>query len=106
MRAIFGRKIVTLTELKVLTLEALRNRVIGSEYLVLREVLLENEDFKDFTDDFLEDRAWILKTDGGKGPDGKLRCIRVVNKETNEAVLVNSEGHQYARYTALEIKDI
>jgi len=106
MRAIFGRKIVNLTELKVLTLEAVRNRVPGLEYLVLRDVLLNNEDFEDFANDFLVDREWIFKTDGGKGADSKLRCIRVVNKETNEAVLVNSEGYQYARYTALEINDL
>ena len=32
----------------------------------------------------------------------EIRCIRVTNTETGERVLINSEGYDYCRYTALE----
>ncbi|MFK4998696.1 DUF6329 domain-containing protein [Bacillus sp. N9] len=31
-----------------------------------------------------------------------MLCIRVVNKDTDDKVLVNSEGYDYPRYTAIE----
>lgn len=106
MRAIFGRKMVNLHELKVLTLESIRKGSNGSEYVVTREVFLEKDKFVGFSNNFLEDQPCIVENDGGIDTEGRKRCIRVINKETNEIIIVNTEGYQYARYTALELKDL
>jgi hypothetical protein len=101
-RALFGRKINNLEELKEATLSAKKKGQIGSIYQVSKEIFLEDDDFKDFSQDFFKEQAWIEKTDGGYNDKGEIRCIRVVNIETGEKLLVNSEGYSYSRYTALE----
>ncbi len=101
-KALFGRKISDLEELKELTDRALEAGQIGSSYEVTREVLLTGEEFQQFTSDFFQDQPWISPEDGGSNKKGEIRCIRVINQETSERVLVNSEGYDYPRYTALE----
>jgi hypothetical protein len=66
-------------------------------------VILKDKDFKEFANDFLKDQPWISKGDGGINDNGQVRCIRVTNIETDEKVLVNSEGYNYPRYTGLEV---
>ena len=95
MKAVFGRKLCDMEELKDLTERALKQGCKGQEYVVIREVILEDEEFKDFTNDFLEDQPWITKEDGGMNREGHVHCIRVINKETGEKVLVNNEGYFY-----------
>ena len=102
MRALFGRKVSDLEELKALTETARRKGQKGQPYTVTREVNLTDNDFSAFTEDFLEDQPWIMKEDGGMNETGEIRCIRVVNKDTGEKVLVNTEGYDYPRYTGLE----
>ncbi len=70
--------------------------------IVTKEVLLENEAFQEFASDFLEDQPWITKEDGGVNEKGEIRCIRVISKDSGEKILVNSEGYDYPRYTAIE----
>jgi hypothetical protein len=100
-KALFGRKISDLEELKLLTEEALEKGKTGSAYVVDKEVYLNNEDFEKFADNFLRDQDWIPEGSGGPSEEGYL-CIRVLNTETQEAVLVNPEGYGYPRYVALE----
>jgi len=95
-KAFFGRKVADLKELKALTGEA------SSAYQVTKEVLLSSEEFEQFASDFFQDQPWICPEDGGVNESGEAKCIRVINKETGERVLVNSEGYNYPRYTALE----
>jgi hypothetical protein len=104
MRALFGRKVCNLKELKQLTNQAIKEGRKGQPYTIIREVILKNKDFKGFADDFLKDQPWINKYDGGINDKGQIRCIRVTNIETDEKVLVNTEGYDYPRYTGLEIK--
>ncbi len=101
-RALFGRKISGLKELKELTKRAIAAGKTGEAYMVTREVILSGGDFSKFAGDFLADQPWISPEDGGSTKDGKVRCIRVVNQETGEKVLINTEGYTYPRYTALE----
>lgn len=101
MKALFGRKLSGLGELKELTEQALREGKTGSTYTVAKEVSLSPEDFKAFSNDFFKDWPWLTKEDGGPSKEG-LRCTRVTNSETGEAILVNNEGFSYPRYTALE----
>lgn len=103
MKALFGRKVLDLDELKDLTLRAAKEGHKGQPYIIIREVFLANEYFMDFAGDFLKDQFWIRSEDGGINMNGEVRCVRVNNMDTDEKVLVNSEGYDYPRYTALEI---
>ncbi len=94
-RAMFGRKISNLGELKHLTEQALREGKKGKAYTINKEVELEDKDFQQFAANFLRDQPWIEKED---------TCIRIKNKETGETVLVDPQGYEYPRYVSLEIK--
>ncbi|MFC0475713.1 DUF6329 domain-containing protein [Robertmurraya beringensis] len=102
MKALFGRKISNLVELKEITEEAMKQGQRGQTYIVTKEVELEDNDFHNFAKDFFNDQPWITEEDGGMNSNREARCIRVINKETCETVLVNSEGYSYPRYTAIE----
>ncbi len=102
MKAIFGRKMPNLQELKAATAKARKEDLTGTPYVVTKEIALSDADFGKFADDFLEDQPWIDETDGGHNQNGEAKCIRVTNLSTGERVLVNSEGYDYPRYTALE----
>ena len=104
MRALFGRKVTNLEELKDMTEKALSEGVRGNRYRVTREVILEEKEFQRFASGFLRDQPWIRKEDGGSDPEdmGALCCLRVIHQTTGEAVLVNPEGFGYCRYTALD----
>ena len=65
-------------------------------------VPFEDDEFQYFTNDFFNDQAWITKEDGGVNEQREVRCIRVINQDTGEKVLVNNEGYIYPRYTAIE----
>jgi len=95
--ATFGRKVGSLQELKAMSVgwgETL-------PYVVIKEVVLNQFDFKIFCNNFFKDRPWISPEDGGKTIKG-VRCIRVINEQTDEKILVNNEGYSYPRYTAIE----
>lgn len=102
MKALFGRKFTDIKELREATEDAKKRGVVGSDYSVIREEELSDHEFKKFCSDFLEDQPWIEKSDGGSNAAGELRCIRVRNVETGERILVNTEGYEYPRYTAIE----
>lgn len=101
-RALFGRKLKDLEELKEATAYAKQAGQRGSFYEVTKEVSLEGDEFKALAEDFFNEQPWIEKTDGGSNENGDLRCIRVINIETGERLLISSEGYDYCRYTALE----
>jgi len=102
MKAHFGRKIPDLQSLKAATRRAKQEKNSGSAYTVTKEVELSDAEFKRFAEDLLEDQPWIAKEDGGMSQAGEFCCIRVRNAQTGERVLVNSEGYDYPRYTAIE----
>lgn len=101
-RALFGRKLNDLKELKEATAHAKHAGKRGSLFEVTKEVPLGDDDFKAFAEDFFNDQPWIDKSDGGSNENGDIRCIRVINTDTGERVLINSEGYSWCRYTALE----
>ena len=102
MKAIFGRKMASLEELKDATARARLDGLTGKPYEVTKEIELSDADFRKFAKRLLNDQLWIDKTDGGHNQNGEAKCIRVSNLSTGERVLVNSEGYGYPRYTALE----
>jgi len=93
---------VDIEELRDATRNAKKEGFVGSAYKVTKEVALSDIDFKEFTKDFLKDQPWIDKDNGGSNPSGEIRCIRVLNLQTGARILVNSEGYDYPRYTAIE----
>ncbi|NDL68599.1 hypothetical protein GXN74_12710 [Clostridiales bacterium F-3ap] len=103
MKALFGRKVRDLVELKELTHQAIKEGKKGQSYIITKEVILKDDEFRDFAQDFLKDQPWISHEDGGMDQDGKIRCIRVVNIDSGEKVLVNTENYDYPRYTGLEL---
>ena len=102
MKAYFGRKIPDIETLRAAARRAKERKHFGSAYAVTREVVLTADEFDKFAADLLEDQPWIEKNDGGINQAGEIRCIRVRNAQTGERVLVNSEGYDYPRYTAIE----
>lgn len=102
MRALFGRKIYDMEELREATEAAKLKGAIGLDYMIIREVNLSDMAFKKFVNDLLADQSWIEKGDGGMNNAKEIKCIRVWNMETKERVLVNPEGYDYPRYTAIE----
>lgn len=102
MKAIFIRKAINLEELKELTKQAKIDPKNTTEYEVVKEIKLNPEEFKDFTDNLLKDQPWISETDGGLNQKGGVKCTRVINELTGLTILSNNEGHTYSRYTAIE----
>lgn len=84
MRALFGRKVCDLEELKGLTHQAIKDGRKGQPYIITREVILKDVDFRDFAEDFLKNQDWITPEDGGMDQEGRVRCIRVSNIDTGE----------------------
>lgn len=87
---------------KAATRRAKQEKHFGSAYTVIGEIEISDEEFKNFADDLLEDQPWIGGKDGGMNPSREIRCIRVRNAQTGERILVNTEGYDYPRYTAIE----
>ena len=102
MRALFGRKVKDLTELRAITQGARKAGLRGEPFIIIGEVVLEEDSFEAFAADFRKDQPWILPEDGGSNADGDIRCIRVKNRATGDTVLVSPEGYSYPRYVALE----
>lgn len=105
MRALFGRKIEDIVELREATERSRKIGMKGAVYTVDREVEMTDEAFREFGEDFLKDQPCILKTDGSYNDKGEYRCIRVRNVETGERLLVSSEGFDYPRYIGIEPDD-
>ena len=102
MESLFGRKVRNLVELKEITEKAMNRGQQGQRYIIVKEVELDYNAFRSFANDFFKDQPWITELDGGLNESGEIRCIRIVNKDTSDKVLVNSEGYNYPRYTAVE----
>lgn len=102
LSALFGRKMNNLCELLEATYVAKRSGQRGVSYEITKEIVLGEKEFGAFSQDFFKDQPWIEKDDGGLNANGAIRCIRVTNTQTKERILVNSEGYQYCRYTAIE----
>jgi len=102
MKAHFERKMPNIETLRRATRRNEQERLGASAYTVIKEVELSDLKFRAFAEDLMEDQPWISKTDGGINQAGEFRCIRVRNSQMGERILVNSEGYDYPRYTAIE----
>lgn len=102
MRALFGRKVLNIKELKGLKKKANEDEIKSEAYEITKEVLLNDKEYKEFIENFTKDQPWITEEDGGINEKGEFICIRVKNKANKKGILVNSEGYTYPRYIAIE----
>lgn len=101
-RALFARKMDDLENLREVTAQAKEDGQVGIFYEVIKEIHLTEEEFDDLAKDFFKEQPWIEKDDGGSNEKREIRCIRVINAKTGERLLINNEGYDYCRYTAIE----
>ncbi|EKQ57221.1 MULTISPECIES: hypothetical protein [unclassified Clostridium] len=102
MKALFGRKVLNVKELKGLKKKSNDDEIKSIAYEISREVILSDKEYKEFTENFSKDQPWITEEDGGINEKGEFICIRVRNKANKKGILINSEGYTYPRYIAIE----
>lgn len=72
------------------------------EFIIEKEVRLQKGEFDDFIQSPLEDIYFIAENKESMYVDdnGVFHCIFVTSSEHDFGVLIESEGYNYARYTA------
>lgn len=78
------------------------NEVEVDPCYVTNVVTLSKNEFNHFSKHLLEDYDFIKENyeNMGVGSDGVSHCILVLGEGTDDGILVNSEGSNYARYSA------
>ncbi len=76
------------------------------ECIVVKNIYVENAQWKKVTSDFYEDWAMWDKIGGSLEINGTYLTMvcKLINEDTGECVYVNTEGYDYARYVGLEVK--
>lgn len=71
-------------------------------YSVEEIVVMNGDEWREFTGNLLESRNWLKGTGGTGQEQGSdySRCILVVCTESITALLVDAQGYDYARYVA------
>lgn len=103
MKALFGRKILNLKELKEINKKANNEEFEAAIYQVTKEIVLNDKEYEEFTENFSIEQPWIKEEDGGINEKGEFLCIRVKKARNKKGILVNSEGYTYPKYIAIEI---
>ncbi len=73
------------------------------EAIAEKEIIITDEELKEFESDFFSDSEIIkanqelMKVD----ENGIWHCLKITSKKADYSILVNSEGCDYARYTAI-----
>ena len=95
-KAIFVSKVANLEGYKI-EMEATKIfPTRPTEYKVIKEVKVSEEEYKKLTNNFFTGWDWLPET---SHVNGIANCVRI-----NKKLLVMSEGYGYARYIALEGK--
>lgn len=98
-KAIFARKAASLRDLK----EATRKGGKPESFIIEKKVELEEAEYQDFCDNLLSDYDFIKDnlTMMHKDKTGTYHCLLVTAKGGRGGILVESEGYEYPRYTAI-----
>ena len=88
------------------------NDVVKAEYstldecIVVKNIYVDDYQWKKVTSDFFEDWAMWDKIGGSLEINGTYLTMvcKLINEDTGECVYVNTEGYDYARYVGLELK--
>lgn len=96
MKVHFIRKANTIEDLKGYGEES------GSQFVIEEVVELEPEDFRSFSESLIDDYDFIAERIDKMFMDAEKvwHCILVKAKGTEDGILVESEGYDYARYSA------
>jgi len=64
--------------------------------------LMNGDEFEEFSSNLLEDRDFIIerKEEMYRDSIGLIHGLVVLNMESGDGILIDSQGHNYARYTA------
>lgn len=70
--------------------------------LIEKVVRLNSDDFLHFQRNLCEDQDFIIENNniGGSDEHGNKRCLLILSRDSDDGILVNAEGYNYARYTA------
>ena len=104
-KTIFARKPVNLNQLKsdVADLKRLFNSQ-GDAYYVAEELQLSNQEWERLTEDFLADRPCFHQFSEKNLPTTEegTPCIRVTAPGSEIALIIDTQGYDYARYVGIE----
>ena len=107
-KTIFARKPVNLNQLKsdVADLKRLFNSQ-GDAYYVAEELQLSNQEWERLTESFLEDRFCFHQFSEKNLPTTEQGepCIRVTCPSSEIALIIDTQGYDYARYVGIEEAD-
>ena len=104
-KTIFVRKPISLGEVKSGTEECKRLfDSKGADYYVAEERQLSNRDWQEFTSSLLADRDWIKAFSEKNYPETEsgTPCIRVATPGSEIALIIDTQGYDYARYVGIE----
>lgn len=97
--ATFIRKNKDLAQLRELTEKGIFEK---SKFVITKYIELNDDDFEFFCEDFYKHQEFIIENLTNMGfENDTFLCLLVYNKNSNDGILVESEGYSYARYTAL-----
>jgi hypothetical protein len=69
--------------------------------IINKIIRLSSNDFIRFQRTLCHEHDFIEANNiGGSDEHGNKRCLLVLDQDGNDGILVNTEGHNYARYTA------
>lgn len=98
-KAVFMSDVKDIEKLRDLTVRGIYDE---SKFVITKYIELNDDDFEFFCEDFYEHHDFIIEnlTNMGFENDTYI-CILVYNKNSEDGILVESEGFSYARYVAL-----
>lgn len=78
------------------------NEITPCRCEIIKTIELSHQDFESFRNNLLSDYSFIAENaaEMGVGKDGTYYVIMVLNKDSDDGILVESEGSSYARYSA------
>lgn len=64
--------------------------------------LMNGDEFEEFSNNLLEDRDFIIerKEEMYRDSEGQIHVLLALDREGGDGILIDSQGHNYARYTA------
>ena len=104
-KTIFARKPINLAQVKSDTEEMKRLfNSQGDDYYVAEELKLSNREWESLTDSLLEDRFCFHRFSERNLPTTEegVPCIRVTTPGSQNALIVDTQGYDYARYVGIE----
>ena len=73
-----------------------------SQYQIEKIIELSAEEFKKFISNFYEDKDFIINNQSLMYfADGITYCIGITTEDSDKIILIDSQGYDYARYTAI-----